>query len=424
MKRFLFLTLCILLLFPNKTTAHPSPNSLILLDIQSNGVAVELQLPIGELEAALGKDVRLNTSELVAEWDKRLRDYLIQHITPLSISRQNWHIEIKDIALQTLKKSELGYSQDLLVHLWMTPPTGTDSHFFMLNYDVIMHQVVTHKALITVRQDWKSGIIAAHPVELGVIEVDIPTNTIPPFKIDQTGGSLGKGFKSMVSLGMSHIAEGTDHLLFLLVLLLAAPLLVNGNKWGNYGGFRYSLMRLIKIITAFTIGHSITLLAGAMNWLRLPTQPIEILIAFSILISAIHAIRPIFSGKEAVIAAGFGLIHGLAFASTLSDLHLESGQMALSILGFNVGIELMQLVIMALIIPSLMVLSTTEWYSVVRISGAIFATIAATAWIFERILEKPNPITEGVAVIANYGTWIIGALFLAALASYIKGKRA
>ena len=111
--------------------------------------------------------------------------------------------------------------------------------------------------------------------------------------------------------------------LFLLVLLLAAPLLINNKKWGNFGGIKYSLIRLIKIITAFTIGHSITLLLGAINWINVPTQPIEILIAFSILISAIHAIYPIFPQKEAYIAAGFGLIHGLAFATTLSDLNLH-----------------------------------------------------------------------------------------------------
>ena len=159
-----------------------------------------------------------------------------------------------------------------------------------------------------------------------------------------------------------------------------------------------------------------------MNWLRLPTQPIEILIAFSILISAIHALRPIFSGKEALVAAGFGLIHGLAFASTLADLHLESSQMALSILGFNIGIELMQLVIMALIIPSLIVLSKTEWYAVVRMTGANFAAVAAIAWIFERISGKSNLITEGVAIVATYGTWVVGALFFAAVISHFKGK--
>jgi HupE / UreJ protein len=383
----------LLVYLPNKVTAHPSPNSLVLLDIQSNGVAVELQLPVSELELALGQNIKLNTPELVAQWNKQLKDYLIQHINPLSISRQNWTIDVKDITLQPLKKEDLNYAQDILVHLFMQPPTGTNSRYFILNYDVIMHQVATHNALVKIHQDWESGINADNPVELGVISIDPRTNTIEPITINQTDASFGKGFKSMVNLGMKHIKEGTDHLLFLLVLLLAAPLLINGTQWGEFGGVRYSLMRLIKIITAFTIGHSVTLLFGAMNWVQVPTQPIEILIAFSILISAIHAIRPIFPNKEAFVAAGFGLIHGLAFAATLSDLHLPTYQLAFSILGFNIGIELMQLLIMALIIPELVLLSKTKYYAFFRISGAVLASIAAIAWMIERYSGKANGVT-------------------------------
>lgn len=99
----------------------------------------------------------------------------------------------------------------------------------------------------------------------------------------------------------------------------------------QFGGIRYSVVRLFKIVTAFTIGHSVTLLAGALGWLRLPAQPIEVLISFSILASAVHAIRPLFPGKEGWVAAGFGLVHGLAFATVLSNLELSGGKLALSI---------------------------------------------------------------------------------------------
>jgi hypothetical protein len=413
-----------LILFITQTLfAHPSPNTLIFLDIKTNGVAAELRLPVGELGAALNPYAPKTAAEMLGSFKDSLKFYLQSHITPLSMEGQKWTVEVGEIVLENATNAEeRGTLQDIIVKIWLKPPIGVSSRQFILNYDVVMHQVVTHSALVSIRQDWETGIVSEHPEEVGIIAVEPRNNQIFPLTVSLESKGLWGGFRSMVGLGMKHIAAGTDHLLFLLVLLLAAPLLVNGDKWGNYGGFRYSLMRLIKIITAFTIGHSITLLAGAMNWLRLPTQPIEILIAFSILISAIHAIRPIFSGKEALVAAGFGLIHGLAFASTLSDLHLESGQMALSILGFNVGIELMQLFIMALIIPSLMLLSQTKSYTFIRTSGAIFAAIAAIAWIFERVLGKPNPITEGVAVIANYGTWLIGALLLMALVSYIKKR--
>jgi HupE / UreJ protein len=93
----------------------------------------------------------------------------------------------------------------------------------------------------------------------------------------------------------------------------------------------------LRIVTAFTLGHSLTLLAGALGWLRLPGQPVEILIAVSILVSAAHAQRPLFPGREAQVAAGFGLVHilvhGLAFTGTLAGLHLSAGPLALSILG-------------------------------------------------------------------------------------------
>ena len=222
----------------------------------------------------------------------------------------------------------------------------------------------------------------------------------------------------MFSLGMEHIKEGTDHLLFLLVLLLPAMLLTTGNKWGRFGGIRYSIGRLLKIITAFTVGHSTTLLIGALGWLKLPPQPVEILIAFSILVSAVHAVYPIFPGKEMYVAAGFGLIHGLAFASILSNLNLGAGTLAMSILGFNLGIELMQLFIVMIIIPWLIMLSKTSTYTWFRIAGAVLAAIAAMAWIAERVTGKSNGITSFILKASPYGLWCIVALVVVSIITF------
>jgi hypothetical protein len=84
------------------------------------------------------------------------------------------------------------------------------------------------------------------------------------------------------------------------------------------------------------------------------------------------------------LALGFGLIHGLAFASVLFNMNLGAGALALSILGFNLGIELMQLLIIALIVPWLILLSRTHVYKPIRIVGAIISSIAAIVWIVER----------------------------------------
>ena len=248
-------------------------------------------------------------------------------------------------------------------------------------------------------------------------------NVVPPYKINLAKGNVWTGFKSMVGLGMNHIAEGIDHLLFILTLLLVAPLTTNNKKWNGFGGFKYTIFRLLKIITAFTTGHSLTLFAGTVGWLKFPSQPIEILIAVSILVSAIHAIKPIFPGKEIYIASGFGLIHGLAFANTLTSLKLSGSYLALTILGFNIGVELMQLVVISFVIPWLIILSRHKEYFSIRIPGAAISAIAATGWIFERLLLKPNFISLSISEVLPYTKFIIIALAVTALTTIVHNKK-
>jgi HupE / UreJ protein len=230
------------------------------------------------------------------------------------------------------------------------------------------------------------------------------------------GWMVGSGFASLFRLGMRHIAEGTDHLLFLLTLLLPAPLLVSGSRWAGSAGVRISLLRILRIVTAFTIGHSITLAVAALGLVSVPSRPIEVLIAVSILVSAIHALRPIFSGKEAGIAAFFGLIHGLAFAATLSELGLGRWERVFGIVAFNLGIETMQLAVVALALPSLIFVSRTSAYPSLRIGGALFAGLASVGWIGERLFHMHNPMGSVVDIVAHQAVWIAGALLLTSLA--------
>ena len=232
-------------------------------------------------------------------------------------------------------------------------------------------------------------------------------------------------FQSLFHLGMRHIAEGTDHLLFLLVLLLPAPLIAIGSRWRGVAGVRQSLFRIAGIVTAFTVGHSLTLTLAAMNVLHVPGRPVEALIAFSILVSAMHALRPIFPGRESWIAAFFGLIHGLAFATTLDRLGLSRWDRVAGILAFNLGIEAMQLLVVALILPSLLLLSRTKAYSTVRVGGAIFAGVASSAWIAERVFDVQTPVDKMVNGLARTGIWGAAALFALSLgATYAPTLRA
>ena len=413
----LVLSVIFVCFFVAKILAHPMPNSVVVLDVQPEKVFVELQLPLRELELAFGNDINKKPLGLVGRLGPELGKYILAHIRPVGTDGAQWKTILNGLVVEQVQQSPSGPYYELVARLTLLPTPGSSTRDFTLNYDVILHQVATHFALVSVRQDWEGGIYGGNPVQLGVIDWDIRNNVIHPFKVSLSGGGAWNGFRQTIILGMHHIAEGTDHLLFLLVLLLAAPLLVKGNGWSTFGGARYSAVRLLKIVTAFTIGHSITLVAGALGWIAVPGQIVEIIIAFSILISSIHALRPIFFGKEAFVAIVFGLVHGMAFASTLVDMNLDTYHLGLSILGFNLGIELMQLLVILLIFPWLMMLSRTRKYNVVRISGALLGGIAATGWMFERITNRPNLITTMTNQVFSYAYWIVAVIAVMALVS-------
>lgn len=383
--------LLVLISLSYSATAHPMPNSVVLLAVQQGHIEAEIQLPLSELQFAFSRAVNDSSARLVERLGPQLRVYLMQHIRPQTPDGRAWVVVVTDLRVDSTQNPINGTYRELVVHCHLTPPAGASVRKFSFRYDVIVHQVVTHRILVSIRHDWERGILTDEPpADVGVIELDIPSGTVLPLAVNLEGdsatpASIWTGFRAMFLLGIRHIAEGTDHLLFLLMLLLPAPLLISVDHWGAFGGVRYSWGRLLRLVTAFTVGHSLTLLAGAVGWVRLPGQPIEVLIAISILVSAIHALRPVFAGREVFVAGGFGLVHGLAFASTLYDLNLDGTRLAISILGFNLGIETMQLLLVTVAMPGLILLSRTRFYTTFRIAGAVLGGVVAVVWVVERV---------------------------------------
>jgi HupE / UreJ protein len=403
--------------------AHQTPTTNIFLNVSPNKVAVELQLPIQELELAFGNNISKNPENILILYEKQLKEYILAHTHTYVFEENPWTIEIKSM---DLKKSIDAINNipiwELIVQLNLTPTKNESTRNFFFDYDAILHQVVNHVAYVSIKSDWENGLFNETATEIGTISRDMATNNILPFKISLKSGNKWNGFKSMFSIGMQHIKEGTDHLLFIITLLLPACLLTFKRKWGSFGGTKYSLIRLTKIVTAFTIGHSITILIGAFGILKIPIQLIEITIAISILFSAIHAIKPIFYGKEIYFAIGFGLIHGLAFSQTLTTLNLNSTNLVISILGFNLGIEAMQLFIIAIIIPWFILLAQTNYFKFVRIPFAILVAIAALGWILQRIKNQNNFITDTVDKGIQFSSWIIAGLAIMSITLFIVSR--
>jgi hypothetical protein len=389
----------LLLVIMRPAWGHPMPSSSVVLRVHRDGIDAELTLPIGELATGWEKPLPMDAVGTVQRYGDEIKDYVRAHVRPIAPDGRPWTLAVGDVI------PVIEHEPDVRVALTMTPPAGAPADRLTLNYDVIFHHLITHTAVVTLASDWRNGVMAEEPVLLGTMR-----DTDASIAIDRSGGSWFQGFAAMFRLGARHIAEGTDHLLFLLALILPAPLVAAGGRWGGYGGARTAFRRIIKVVTAFTLGHSITLVLGALGWARLPGAVVESAIALSILVSAVHALVPIFRDRELYIAGGFGLVHGLAFAATLTGFDFDPLTLISSVLGFNLGIEVFQLLVIVAVMPGLLVLARSRVYGPFRVAGATFAGIAACSWLAERAFGLFNPVGSLVEGAATYSPWLLTGL--------------
>jgi hypothetical protein len=163
--------------------------------------------------------------------------------------------------------------------------------------------------------------------------------------------SRWRTFLEYLRVGVEHIWGGIDHLLFLISLLLPAVLSRRDRHWEPVGSARPALLDILRVVTAFTAAHSITLTLAALNIVHLPSRLTESIIAASIIVAALNNIFPWVTQGRARIAFAFGLLHGFGFASVLADMGLPSGARLLSLFAFNLGIEAGQLAVVLAVMP-------------------------------------------------------------------------
>lgn len=198
----------------------------------------------------------------------------------------------------------------------------------------------------------------------------------PTFEIPRSGRpeSVLVGY---IRLGFDHILEGLDHLLFVLGLLLLAT----------------SPLLLVETITSFTIGHSVTLALASLGIAQVPSRPVEVLIAASILLLAVELAR----GREApptllrrfpwAMAFLFGLLHGLGFAGALAEIGLPPDDVPLALFSFNVGIELGQLAFVAVMMVAGLLLRSVlrERPAWMDLAPAYGIGCLSAYWVLERL---------------------------------------
>jgi hypothetical protein len=181
--------------------------------------------------------------------------------------------------------------------------------------------------------------------------------------------------------GVLHFALGFDHVLFLLSLVLAAGFV------SRKEGVKRALRDVAILVTAFTLGHSVTLIAAALQYVVLPSQPVEIVIAASIAVVAImNIVRPEHRGALPWLAGGFGLIHGFGFSSVLAELGLPAEQNVLALVCFNVGIELAQLAFVAIVMGPIAWAAKQSGYKRFVQGASALIGLLALFWVVERVM--------------------------------------
>jgi hypothetical protein len=188
--------------------------------------------------------------------------------------------------------------------------------------------------------------------------------------------------------GIWHIWIGYDHVLFLLSLLLPVVLVRDPHGWHPVERLGQALHEVLWVVTSFTVAHSITLSLAALEVLQLPSRLVESAIAVSVVLAALNNIFPIVSRRRWLAAFGFGLIHGFGFASVLAELGLPPTALVLSLVGFNLGVEVGQLVIVSVFLPVIFALRHTRFYRQgIFVGGSLLIVAVALVWLSERVLD-------------------------------------
>ena len=375
------LLLLLAALFPASARAHPMPDSGVAVRMHEGRWLMRLTLPFDRLAMALISTGRIADPgpgfvTYPVPPEQAVRDYVLANIHLASADGKPWQLRVLSLGKPAAN------ARNWTVDVEATAPAGHDPRRARLGYDVIIRDVIPDAAIVSVDQDWQGGVLPGHPRVLGTLERDQRT-----IVIDRAEGTGLSALVAMIALGIEHIAEGADHIAFLVTLLLTAPLAAYAGNWMAERDNRRVLGNTFWRVTAFTVGHTLSLLATSLGLLPAAGQGVEVLIALSVAISAAHALMPIYPRREAWIAGGFGLIHGMAFATAIRELELSTGQTVLATLGFNLGIELAQLAIVAVVMPVLLMLRGRSVEPYVRRSVALVALAAALWWACSRMLE-------------------------------------
>jgi hypothetical protein len=357
----------LLLSTATSTQAHVASNSFLTVRVEDARLEGTLELSVRDAEIAVGLDSNHDgevTWGEVRASQEALVLYLREH---LQLSAPTGACALRFGAVKVNARVDGNY-------LWQpfTAICPAALRRLTIDYRILDEEDPSHRGLLTL-------------VAQGIGQTAVLGGAQILQSFDLQHPSLWSAFFEYLQAGIWHIWSGIDHLLFLLSLLLPAVLLRRGHRWQAVPQAAPAFFNILKVVTAFTLAHSITLSLAAFDIIHLPTRLTESAIAASIILGALNNVFPVVTEARWRIAFAFGLLHGFGFAAVLSEMGLPQGARLVSLVSFNLGVEAGQLAVVLAVMPLAYVLRGTRFYQ-----GALMpwgsTTIAGLAlvWFIQR----------------------------------------
>jgi HupE / UreJ protein len=360
-----------LLMGAHSAQAHISSNGFLTLQVDRAQISGALELAIrdGELTVGLDHDGdgKVTWGELRAS-QTALETYVFGHLR-LSGAES---CEMKLGAVRVNERVDGNY-------LWLPISAACRGMLkrLTIDYRILDSQDPSHRGLLTLSANGTTQTaVLGSTAQMRVFELDHP--------------SPWAAFVEYLRAGIWHIWSGIDHLLFLLSLLLPAVLVRRKDRWEAVPLAAPAFANIVKVVTAFTLAHSITLSLAAFDIIRLPGRLTESIIAASIIVAALNNVFPRVTEGRWRIAFAFGLLHGFGFASVLAEMGLPKGARLVSLVAFNLGVETGQLAVVLAVMPLAYLLRSTTFYrrGVIPWGSSAIAGVALV-WFLQRALALP-----------------------------------
>jgi hypothetical protein len=346
--------------------AHKASDSYLQLKVNGAAVSGQWDVALRDIDFAIGLDANGDGQITWGEVRDRQTDISAWALSRLSLQRGgSCSLQVSEHLID--KHTDGAYA---VMRLAGTCPTTSEA--LTLNYRLLFDQDDLHRGLLKLNLD-------------GVTHAAVLSPDKPEISYESGETTRLKQFFQYVVEGIRHIWIGFDHILFLLALLLPAVLVYEAKRWQGAPTLGSALRQVVGVVTAFTLAHSITLTLASLGWVSLPSRWVESVIAASVVLAAANNLWPLVERRRWLVAFVFGLIHGFGFASVLTELGLPQGALVLSLLGFNLGVELGQLAIVAVFLPAAYLLRNTRFYRQgIFKNGSIITAVVALFWFVER----------------------------------------